>query len=157
MRNRTYTILFLFFVSFQLLSFKCNTTDKQEIRSAIADTDKFAKFEFENTEHDFGDIKQGDVLLYSFKYKNVGKTHLIIRNVTASCGCTVPNWNKEPLPPNEESEIQIQFNTSGRRGGQHKTIRIFANTKEIETQLSFTAQVILPEGENNNTHNAGVK
>ncbi|ANQ50487.1 DUF1573 domain-containing protein [Flammeovirga sp. MY04] len=89
-----------------------------------------AKFDFEETEFDFGDINEGDVVTHVFKYKNVGEVPLQITNVQVSCGCTAPNWDKTPLAPGESSELQVTFNSRGKRGKQIKKITILANVED---------------------------
>ncbi len=64
-------------------------------------------FEFAEESHDFGSINEGDVVEHTFKFKNVGDAPLIISSATASCGCTVPEWPKEPIPVGEEGEIAV--------------------------------------------------
>ena len=58
-----------------------------------------AVFEWVAQVHDFGKIKQGTPVSHEFKFTNKGKVPLIIANVRASCGCTTPDWSKDPVPP----------------------------------------------------------
>jgi hypothetical protein len=60
---------------------------------------------FEETEHNFGDIQPGAVVKHTFAFTNTGKSPLLIENATASCGCTTPNWTKEPIAPSKYSLI----------------------------------------------------
>jgi len=88
-----------------------------------------AKFQFKGGEtHDFGEVAEGPAAEYSFEFKNVGKEPLIIQNASASCGCTTPDWPKEPILPGKTGKIKVSFNTSG-RGGQpfDKTVFITSN------------------------------
>lgn len=83
---------------------------------------------FETTEHDFGKIKEGDKVTYDFQFTNTGKTPLLISAVKASCGCTTPDWPKEPVPPGETGKIKVQYDSKGREGEFSKGIVVTANT-----------------------------
>lgn len=87
-------------------------------------------FKFEAEEYNFGTAKQGDVVTYEFKFTNAGKEPLIITSASGSCGCTVPNYPKEPIKPGEKGSIKVSFNTAGKAGVQDKTVTIKSNAKE---------------------------
>ena len=87
-----------------------------------------AKFNFEKDLHDFGQLIDGEKVSYSFKFTNSGNAPLIISNAKGSCGCTVPNWPKDPISPGETGTIDVTFNSSGRIGKQNKAITLTANT-----------------------------
>jgi len=97
--------------------------------------------QFEKTRHDFGTITQGEKITYYFKFKNTGGSDLIISNVSASCGCTVADYSKNPIPPGEEGRIAIQFNSSGRKGMQTQTATVFTNTDPPTTVITINAMV----------------
>lgn len=99
-------------------------------------------FSFEKTEHDFGQIKQGEKVVYTFKFTNTGKKDLVITSATGSCGCTVPQYPKMPIPPGGQGMIDITFDSSGKSGKQHKTITIVANTVPNTTILSIKGEII---------------
>ncbi len=82
---------------------------------------------FEAESHDFGSVKVGTNVEYSFKFKNVGKSTLKILKTKASCGCTATDPVKTVLKKGESSEIKVVFNTTGRKGNQHKTITVITN------------------------------
>lgn len=86
---------------------------------------------FDKLEYNFGTIKQGDVVSYDYKFKNIGKEPLIINNATASCGCTVADYTKEPLKPNATSSIKVTFDSKGKLNMQDKTITITDNTDKL--------------------------
>lgn len=98
-------------------------------------------FEFAEEDHDFGEIKEGDVVEHVFKFTNTGDAPLIISSATASCGCTVPVWPKDPIPVGEEGEIQVRFNSAKKPGMQTKTITITANTYPKMNKLRIKANV----------------
>jgi len=85
---------------------------------------------FENDVFDFGTIKQGDKVEHTFVFTNAGKEPLIITEAHGSCGCTVPEWPKEPLKKGEKGSIKVTFNSSGKMGVQEKTITINSNASE---------------------------
>ena len=90
---------------------------------------KAPRFQFIGGEtHDFGTLKEGPEATYVFKFKNVGKQPLLITNASASCGCTIPTFEKSPVLPGKTGEIKVVFNTAG-KGGQpfNKTIYITSN------------------------------
>ena len=100
--------------------------------------------EFEKRVHDFGIIIQGEKVAYTFNYKNTGGSDLIIKSAQGSCGCTVPTFSKEPIKPGESGEIEVVFNSSGRKGNQHKTISIFTNAQPNKEVLTITGQIVVP-------------
>lgn len=97
---------------------------------------------FTNELYDFGIIIQGEVVDHSFKFKNIGKTDLIIKNASASCGCTVPSFPTKPIAPGEEGEIVVKFNSANRTGRQHKTITVWSNTQPNMTKLSIECEIV---------------
>ena len=98
-------------------------------------------FEFTEETHDFGNIQEGEIVEHVFKFKNVGDAPLIISSATASCGCTVPVWPKEPIAVGEEGEIQVRFNSKNKPGIQNKTVTITANTYPKINRLKIKANV----------------
>jgi Protein of unknown function (DUF1573) len=96
---------------------------------------------FEQEVHDFGVVDEGDVVKHIFKFTNVGPNPLVISNARASCGCTVPSWPKEPIPPNGTGEIKVEFNSKGKPGSQSKTVTVTGNTNPTETQLTIKGEV----------------
>lgn len=103
---------------------------------------------FTASEYDFGDINQGDKVSYTFEFKNTGNAPLIISNARASCGCTVPQWPKEPVAPGETSKIDVVFNSAGKRGRQTKSITITTNiTEKPQQQVFLKGMVNIPAPE----------
>lgn len=95
-----------------------------------------------NGEFDFGTIKEGDKVEHIFKFKNVGKkADLVVIHAQASCGCTVPEWTKEPIKPGESGEIKIVFNSTGKPGEQRKTVALTTNTEQGSEEINFKANV----------------
>lgn len=100
---------------------------------------------FLEKEYDFGDLKQGDVVEHTFSFKNTGKTPLIIANVQTTCGCTATKWTSQPIPPNAEGSITVQFNTSGKQGIQNKVITVKSNANNQIERVIIKANVLLKE------------
>lgn len=98
-------------------------------------------FAFANTDHDFGTIKEGEKVEYTYKFTNTGEAPLIIQNAQPSCGCTVPNWTKEPIPVGGTGFVKAEFDSNGKPNIQNKTITVTANTWPKVTTLRFKAMV----------------
>ena len=90
---------------------------------------------------DFGKMKEGENLEVSFRFKNVGDKPLVISNVSASCGCTVPETPKKPYAPGETGVIKASFNSTGKPGTQSKQVNVFANLDPAMTTLNFRVEV----------------
>jgi len=87
-----------------------------------------SKIVFEDSEHDFGEIQEkGGKVSYKFSFKNVGDETLLILSVKPSCGCTTPNWSKNPIKPGEEGFIIAQYNPRGRPGVFRKSLNVVTN------------------------------
>ncbi len=99
------------------------------------------RFKFDKTEHDFGTINEGDIVETVFSFTNVGKSELIITSAKGSCGCTVPEWPKEPIMPGEAGEIKVKFNSYRKPNLQQKQITLRTNTEGGKEILKIRAQV----------------
>jgi len=85
-----------------------------------------AKLKFDKLEHDYGTIKEGANGATEFRFTNTGNTPLIISHAEGSCGCTVPEWPKEPIAPGASSSIKVKYDTK-RIGPISKTVTITSN------------------------------
>ncbi|GAA4008702.1 hypothetical protein GCM10022408_21040 [Hymenobacter fastidiosus] len=97
---------------------------------------------FAESEFNFGDIKPGTVVKHTFSFTNTGKSPLLIENATASCGCTTPNWTKEPIAPGGKGTIDVQFDSHGKTGLQNKEVAVRANTQPNITPVVIKANVL---------------
>lgn len=95
--------------------------------SATATSLKPENVEFKTDMHDFGTVAEGPDAEFKFEFKNTGKEPVILSAVTASCGCTAPEWSKEPVLPGKKSVIKAVYHTAGRPGGFNKTITVTSN------------------------------
>lgn len=110
------------------------TINKNEVKTDMA------VFAWDNTSHDFGKIKQGTPVTHEFKFTNSGKAPLVITNVQASCGCTTPDWTKEPVMPGGQGFIKATYNAAS-PGAFSKTVTVTANIETGFVQLTIKGEV----------------
>lgn len=108
--------------------------------------------QFAEMVHDFGTIEQNSTNPKTFTFTNTGENPLIISNAKGSCGCTVPSYPREPIPPGGTGEIEVVYKPGNQTNQQTKTVTITANTEPAQTVLRIKANV--KPGENNDP-NAG--
>lgn len=106
---------------------------------------KMAHMVFSNTEHDFGTIVQGTSITKFYKFTNEGDADLIISSANGSCGCTIPKWPRTPIKPGQTGEIEVIFNSQGKKGVQTKKVYITANTSPPSNIIVLKGEVIAPE------------
>jgi len=99
---------------------------------------------FDKNTYDFGDLVQGEQVTYTYKFRNTGKSMLIVSDAKATCGCTIPKWTKDPVAPGKTGEITITFNSAGKMGKQNKVILLFSNAFNQEEKIYLSANVIPP-------------
>lgn len=140
MRVRNFVVVAaLLGIGFGTLS--CDNRQQAETSKAEV-SEKMPKLTFaEKGIYDFGALTEGDTVEHSFAFTNTGAFPLIINNITASCGCTTPEWPREPVAPGGTASIRVRFNSRGKIGQQNKTITVFANTDPSMTDLQFKAMV----------------
>lgn len=127
--------------SISLSQLSCDNRRQAEAAQATV-SEKQPKITFaERGIYDFGTLTEGDTVEHVFSFTNTGEFPLIINNITASCGCTTPDWPHEPVAPGAKSSVRVRFNSRGKQGEQNKTITIFANTEPAMTDLQFKALV----------------
>ena len=110
--------------------------------AAPAENKNQAEFKFEVEEYNFGTIKQGESVNYDFKFTNTGKEPLVINEAHGSCGCTVPEWPKEPIKKGQQAVIKVTFNSAGKMGPQDKTVTITSNAKSASKVLHLKGTVV---------------
>jgi len=99
-----------------------------------------AKIEFVEKSHNFGNVIEGEIAKYEFKFTNTGTEPLVLQNVHASCGCTTPKWPREAIAPGESGVIIAEYNSNGRPGTFNKQITVTSNGGE--QVLSITGVVV---------------
>lgn len=107
----------------------------------VADPSSLGAFQFQEMEYDFGTIDEGKVVEHLFKFTNNGQAPLVISNITASCGCTSPDWTKTPIKPGDEGFVKVVFNSTAKTGTQAPTVTIQANTSPNVTRLRLKGNV----------------
>lgn len=106
-----------------------------------AQPSEYAIMTFKTTEHDFGDIVENQNVETTFEFTNTGKVDLMISSCNAQCGCTVPDWPRQPIPPGGKGSIKVSFNSSGRSGVNNKVVTVYANIEQKQIELKFRANV----------------
>jgi hypothetical protein len=133
---------FFFLLSFLTVGFLAQAQDIKTVPvtspdpSAVPAAPTKAVMTFENgaydTDCDYGTIDYNGEPLRVVKFKNTGTEPLIIKNARGSCGCTVPNWPKEPILPGESGQIEIRYATN-RTGKIDKRVTVTTNEEKEHT------------------------
>ncbi|GGG55576.1 DUF1573 domain-containing protein [Epilithonimonas arachidiradicis] len=97
---------------------------------------------FSETDHNFGDIKKGEKKEHVYEVTNTGTNPLIISNVKPGCGCTVPDYTKEPILPGQKGKITLHFDSSNFDGAIYKAADVFLNVEKAPVKLTFSGNVI---------------
>ncbi|MEX2595745.1 MAG: DUF1573 domain-containing protein [Salibacteraceae bacterium] len=118
---------------------------KAEAEVTTENVEATTSISFEEEVFDFGTITQGEKVTHVFKFRNTGDADLVIVSAKGSCGCTVPEWPKEPIKPGAEGEINVVFNSEGKSGKQHKRVSVVANTEPATTPVALKGEIIAPE------------
>lgn len=144
--------IIIFFVAVLLSA--CNNNKNENLPGDIVnnpltadgevDASQMPYISFEKTEHDFGKIYEGEKVTCHFKFKNDGQSDLIITSAKGSCGCTVPEYPKEAIKPGSGGTIAVEFNSSGRKGQQAKSVTVMTNAQPPTVILAIKAMVIEP-------------
>jgi hypothetical protein len=118
------------------------TAQAQAVKPANA-VDKVAgpAITFEESKYDFGSVPQGGVVDHVFKFKNTGTAPLVINNIGVSCGCTTPEWTKDPIMPGKTGSISAHFNSAGKMGMQNKVLTIESNATAGNATVSLVGEV----------------
>lgn len=106
-----------------------------------AKREDLAEMTFKTTEHNFGDILEHQKVETIFEFTNTGKVDLLINDCVASCGCTVPEWPRQPIKPGEGGKIKVIFDSTGKAGTNNRNVTVKANIPEKQIVLSFVAKV----------------
>ncbi len=138
-----------------ILLASCTNNEEQEITTDLVKSpltaDKNAKevamprVEVDTDIYDFIEITQGESVSAEFVLKNTGDAPLLISSAKGSCGCTVPQWPKEPVLEGEKTIIRVTFNSAGKKGNQNKTVTLVTNAIPSTKVLTIKGNVIVPE------------
>ncbi len=99
------------------------------------------KLVFSDSTHDFGHLHEGEVATVEFHFTNQGSSPAIISSARGSCGCTVPEYPREPIPPGQGGKIKVKFHTADRSGHQEKSVTLLTNDQKGIHRLYIKAQV----------------
>lgn len=99
------------------------------------------KFKDKDNTHDYGEVPEGPTAEYDFEFTNTGKSPIIISEAHGSCGCTVPQWPHEPIPPKGKAKIHVTYNTDHRPGPIMKEVTITSNAQDKQTVLHIRGSV----------------
>jgi hypothetical protein len=113
------------FVFFLLVAFSAVAVNGQVLKAGDV-------LDLKETAYDFGSIQQGRPAMHVFTIQNSASDTLRIQNVQASCGCTTPVWNKEPVAPGSKTTIQVGYNAAA-DGVFEKTVTVFYNDGKTKT------------------------
>ena len=134
-------IIYTLLISVSIAACNQKASKTQKLDAGAIETDESTNKEpvisFDKKIWDFGTITDGEVVEHTFRFTNTGTNDLIISNASASCGCTIPEWPKEPIAPGEKGEIKVEFNSNGKKDMVTKDITILANTNPVKTILQI--------------------
>jgi len=128
-------------VFLSLLLFSCNSGSKKTVPDNKSDESGVAKFVFSEENHNFGSLKAGEVVSYTFEFKNEGTKTLTITGIDSGCGCTEVNIPNKTIGPGQEGRIEVIYNSAGEVGRQLKTITLISNAEQTKKQLFIRAKV----------------
>lgn len=135
-------------IMFALASFAQNPTQK------VVENPNAPIISFEKTTHDYGTVIKGGDGTCEFKFKNTGIEPLILSNVSSSCGCTVPEWPREPILKGKSASIKVKYDTK-RLGPINKTVTVMSNAKSAAIQLKIIGNVVEATGAQMPQNNPG--
>lgn len=96
---------------------------------------------FAETDFNFGEIKKGNKVEHVFEVTNTGKNPLIISNVKPGCGCTVPDYTKDPILPGKKGKITLHFDSTNFDGAVNKIADVYLNVEKAPVRLTFSANI----------------
>jgi len=92
---------------------------------------------FDQDTFNFGTVMEGERVAHAFTFTNTGKNALVISKAIGSCGCTVPEWPKEPIAPGGKGKIDVVFNSERRVGKANKDVTVYANTEPATSKVTL--------------------
>jgi hypothetical protein len=123
-----------------LVSFNAKAQTTPGTIPAAVENPNQADILFEKETHEFGSIPQGVPASYTFVFKNSGKEPLIITNAAAGCGCTTPEWTKEPIKAGGKGYVKATYNAAS-PGSFNKTVTVMSNGKKSNVILYIKGDV----------------
>jgi hypothetical protein len=129
----------LLIVSGLFLAFALNAQTPFLKPSTPVNTSKEEVLVLKEASYSFGKIPQGRPVIHVFEIANTGKDPILLENVQASCGCTTPEWSREPIAPGATATIKVGYNAYA-DGHFNKTVTIFYNNGQTKA-LMITGEV----------------
>jgi hypothetical protein len=108
----------------------------------VKDTINVARIVFDKGLFNFGEVIEGELVKHEFTFTNTGKIPLVISDARATCGCTVPDYPKKPIPPNGKGVISVVFDTKGKGDFQRKPVNILSNAYPNQTEVILEGRVV---------------
>lgn len=106
------------------------------------DSANFTTVQWLDSLKDFGTVKEGEKVDLTFRFRNTGDKPLLVQSAVAGCGCTVPEYTREPVMPGKEGFIKAVFNSSGQPPMVHKSVSVEMNTKGTQVHtVSFMGEI----------------
>ncbi|MGY6560842.1 MAG: DUF1573 domain-containing protein [Luteibaculaceae bacterium] len=115
---------------------------KQKSSTEVLESASQAQITFDKYEHNFGNILQNSDNKFVFSFTNTGTEPLLIEDAKGSCGCTVPQYTKDPIAPGEKGTLEIVYKPGTQKNQQTKTITVTSNTSPKTTTLRIKANVL---------------
>ena len=145
MKSPLITVILLVFITGALSAQRISDLPENRAARAAQTTQTTTKetIVFDKKVHDYGTIRQGSDGNSVFTFTNTGTKPLILNNVVASCGCTAPEWPRQPIPPGGKGEIKVKYNTE-LVGTFNKSITVHSNAENNVVNLSVKGNVIIP-------------
>lgn len=113
------------------------------IVSALIAQQNVAQIKFKTDKYNYGTIKEDDgVANYEFEFTNTGTSPLLVQRVSTSCGCTTPDWSKEPIAPGKTGKVKVGYDPKGRPGPFNKTVSVYSNADQNVIVLQISGEVI---------------
>lgn len=111
--------------------------------TTVAQDNDYAEITFKEISYNFGTIKESKgPVTHKFVFTNTGNKPLILTNVTASCGCTRPEYPTKPIKPGKKGTIKVTFSPIGRAGAFKKTVKVKTNGREPRSVLQIQGTII---------------
>ena len=141
MRGQLKGVLMIAFLAWAGMWVLAQNTSKENGQESVSGP----KIEFKYKTWDFGEVPEGPKVRHEFEFTNTGNEPLIIHQVRSSCGCTVPYWPREPIPPGGKGKITVEYNTAGRPGPFYKVVTIYSNANPPTEQIVIKGVVVRKE------------
>lgn len=131
-------IIIIGFLSLLTFAAGCNSNPEQKAKG------QGVEIWFDEALHDYGEIKQDGDGAWTFRFKNIGKEAIVINRVRSTCGCTVPDWPREPIEPEGTGEITVEYNTA-QAGTFLKSLYVYSSAANSPVKIQIKGKVIPKE------------